>query len=70
MTSFRGSIRPVALEARIDADLQLGRHAELIPGLLAEHLTAERPAVQLITALYRACRGADALEAYQRTASS
>ena len=57
MTSFRGSIRPVALEARIDADLQLGPHAELIPeleGLLAEHLTAERPAVQLITALYRA----------------
>ena len=59
-----------ALETRIDADLQLGRHGELIAeleGLLAEQPTRERLAGQLMTALYRSDRQADALEVYQRT---
>ena len=60
----------VALETRIDADLQLGRHAELIgelEGLLARQPDRERIAGQLMTALYRSGRQADALEVYQRT---
>ena len=63
-------LRLIALETRIDADLQLGRHAELIPeleGLLAEQPTRERLAGQLMTALYRTGRQADALEVHQRT---
>ena len=60
----------VALETRIDADLQLGRHAELIPeleALLAKQPTRERLAAQLMTALYRSGRQSDALDVYQRT---
>ena len=60
----------MALESRIDADLQLGRHTELIgelEGLLVEQPTRERFAGQLMTALYRSGRQADALEVYQRT---
>ena len=63
-------LRLVALESRIDADLQLGRHTELIgelEGLLVEQPTRERFAGQLMTALYRSGRQADALEVYQRT---
>ncbi|MGZ4287600.1 MAG: BTAD domain-containing putative transcriptional regulator [Solirubrobacteraceae bacterium] len=59
-----------ALEARIDADLQLGRHARLISeleGLLAEHPSREHLAAQLMLALYRSGRQADALDVYQRT---
>ena len=61
----RGEIRRleelavVALETRIDADLRLGRHAELVPeleGLLAEQPTRERIAGELMTALYRSGR--------------
>jgi DNA-binding SARP family transcriptional activator len=62
-------LRLVALEARIDADLQLGRHRRLIgelERLLPAHPTRERFAAQLMLALYR-CEGhADALEVYQR----
>jgi predicted ATPase/DNA-binding SARP family transcriptional activator len=60
----------VALEVRIDADLQQGHHADLIGELeavLAEQPTRERFAAQLMTALYRSGRQADALEVYQRT---
>jgi predicted ATPase/DNA-binding SARP family transcriptional activator len=60
----------VALETRIEADLQLGRSAELIgelEGLAAENPTREALAGQLMLALYRAGRQADALETYQRT---
>ena len=60
----------VALETRIEADLQVGRHGEVIgqlEGLLAEHPTREHLAGQLMLALYRAGRQADALETYQRT---
>lgn len=63
-------LRLVALETRIDADLQLGRHTELIAeleGLLAQHPTRERSASQLMTALYRSGRQADALDVFQRT---
>ena len=63
-------LRLVALETRIDADLQVGRHAELIPeleGLLAEQPTRERIVGQLMIALYRSGRQTDALQVYQRT---
>jgi DNA-binding SARP family transcriptional activator len=57
-----------ALRRRIEADLELGRHAELVPELRA--LTKKHPLLEhhwalLMTALYRAGRQADALEAYQ-----
>ena len=60
----------VALEKRIDADLALGRHAEVISELErlnVEHPTREHFTDQLMVALYRSGRQADALEAYQRT---
>jgi predicted ATPase/DNA-binding SARP family transcriptional activator len=63
-------LRLVALEARIDADLQLGRNAEVISelnALLVEEPTRERAAGQLMTALYRSGRQADALEVYRQT---
>jgi predicted ATPase/DNA-binding SARP family transcriptional activator len=63
-------LRLVALESRIDADLELGRQTELIPeleGLLAEHPARERVAAQLMTALYRSGRQADALDVYRQT---
>ena len=62
-------LRLVALETRIDADLQLGRHSGLIPeldGLLVEQPTRERIVGQLMVALYRSGRQADALEVYRR----
>jgi DNA-binding SARP family transcriptional activator len=61
-------LRTVALEHRIDADLACGLHAELVPEL--EELVRaepyrERPRAQLMLALYRAGRQADALDAYR-----
>ena len=61
--------RLTAIEDRVDADLLLGRHAELIgelEALVQEHPLRERLWAQLMTALYRAGRQADALRAYQR----
>jgi DNA-binding SARP family transcriptional activator/streptogramin lyase len=61
-------LRLAALEERIDADLELGRDAELVPeleSLVAEHPFRERLRGQLMLALYRSGRQADALEAYQ-----
>jgi DNA-binding SARP family transcriptional activator len=58
------------LEQRIDADLKLGRHTELIAELAelaARHPFRERFAAQLMLALYRARRQAEALEVYRRT---
>src|SRR5215831_4304249 len=58
-----------ATEDRIDADLHLGRHGDLIAGLrqLTEaELLRERLHELLMLALYRAGRQADALEAYRR----
>ena len=61
-----------ATEARIDADLALGRHRELHPrarAFVAEHPFREGFLEQLMLALYRSGRQADALEAYRRGAS-
>ncbi len=63
-------MRLVALQKRIDADLALGRHADVISEL--ERLHVDHPVhegftAQLMLALYRCGRQADALEAYQRT---
>ncbi|MGH7746536.1 MAG: AfsR/SARP family transcriptional regulator, partial [Candidatus Dormibacteria bacterium] len=57
-----------ALEDRIQADLQLGRHGALVGelgALVAAHPVRERPRAQLMLALYRCGRQAEALEAYQ-----
>ncbi|WP_255948287.1 AfsR/SARP family transcriptional regulator [Streptomyces odontomachi] len=59
--------RMTALEARIEADLALGRHRQLtaeLTGLVAEHPLRERLRVQLMTALYRCDRQADAVATY------
>jgi WD40 repeat protein/DNA-binding SARP family transcriptional activator len=58
-----------ALEERIDADIALGRHVEVLGELEAlthEHVLRERLWGYLILALYRSGRQADALAAYQR----
>src|SRR5262245_32659285 len=60
-------IRLAAVELRIDADLALGRHGELVgelEALVAEHPLRERLRMYLMTALYRSDRQAEALEAY------
>jgi streptogramin lyase len=60
--------RATALEDRIEADLQLGRHAELAPELeqlVREEPLRERRRAQLMLALYRSGRQAEALEAYR-----
>jgi WD40 repeat protein/DNA-binding SARP family transcriptional activator len=64
------ALRITAIEDRVDADLALGRHGELIPeleGLVAAHPTRDRLARQLMLALYRCGRQVDALAVYQRT---
>ena len=61
--------RLAAIEARVEADLQCGRHAEIVAELsqLAEaHPAREQLAGQLMLALYRCERHADALEVFQR----
>jgi YVTN family beta-propeller protein len=62
-------LRLAALEARIDAELALGRHDTLtaeLEQLVGEHPLRERLHGQLMLALYRCGRQADALAAYQR----
>jgi predicted ATPase/DNA-binding SARP family transcriptional activator len=61
-------LRLAALEDRIDADLALGRHAQLVgelEALVAREPLRERLRGQLMLALYRCGRQADALQAYQ-----
>jgi DNA-binding SARP family transcriptional activator len=61
-------LRLLALEGRIDADLASGEHAELVgelQSLVAEHPLRETLRRQLIVALYRSGRQAEALEAYR-----
>ncbi|HEY7075471.1 MAG TPA: BTAD domain-containing putative transcriptional regulator, partial [Solirubrobacteraceae bacterium] len=63
-------LRLAALEDRIEADLALGRHRDLVAeleALVAEHPSRERLCGQLMLALYRSDRQAGALEAFQRT---
>ncbi len=63
-------LRLAALEDRVDADLALGRDAELVPeleALVAANPLQERLRGQLMLALYRAGRQADALEVYRQT---
>jgi DNA-binding SARP family transcriptional activator len=60
--------RLAALEERLEADLRLGRHGELVAELgrlVAEHPLRERLRGQLMVALYRSGRQADALAAYR-----
>lgn len=60
--------RLAAVEDRIEAELALGRHTALCPELeqlVAEHPLRERLRGQLMLALYRSGRQADALEAYR-----
>lgn len=62
-------LRLTSLERRIDADLALGRHSELVgdlEGLIAEHPLRERLRAQLMLALYRCGRQAEALDVYQK----
>ena len=62
-------LRLAALEARIDADLALGRHDALtaeLEQLAADHPLRERLHGQLMLALYRCGRQAEALAAYRR----
>ena len=62
------SLRTTAVEERIEADLALGRHAELVgelEALVAENPFRERFRGQLMLALYRSGRRAEALEAYR-----
>jgi DNA-binding SARP family transcriptional activator len=58
-----------ALEERIEADLALGRHGELVPeleALVRANPLRERLRAQLMLALYRSGRQAEALETYRR----
>src|SRR5205085_1793343 len=60
--------RLLALEGRIDAELELGRVSELVgelEGLVSDHPFRERLLGQLMLALYRAGRQAAALEAFR-----
>jgi DNA-binding SARP family transcriptional activator len=61
-------LRVAALEDRIEADLALDEHASLAPeleALIAAHPLRERLRRQLMLALYRSGRQADALQAYR-----
>ena len=63
-------LRLEAIEARIDADLMLGRHRALIAeleSLVVGNPLRERLRAQLMLALYRCGRQADALAVYRET---
>src|SRR5205823_11494282 len=61
------------LAQRFEAELALGRHAELVgelEQLIFEHPLHERFREQLMLALYRSGRQAEALDVYRRTRES
>ncbi len=61
-------LRATVLEERIEADLALGRHVQLVAeleALVQADRLRERPRAQLMLALYRSGRQADALAAYR-----
>ena len=61
-------LRLTVVEEQIEAELELGRHAEVVPQLerlVVDHPLRERMRAQLMLALYRAGRQADALQAFQ-----
>ena len=61
-------LRLTCVEGRLEAELACGRHAELVgelEGLVREYRLRERLRGQLMLALYRSGRQADALQAYQ-----
>ena len=61
-------LRLVVIEERIDADLELGRHGDVtseLESLVRDHPLRETFRRQLMLALYRAGRQAEALEVYQ-----
>ena len=56
-----------AVEERLEAELALGRHADVtaeLQGLIAQHPVRERVRGQLMLALYRSGRKPDALRVY------
>ena len=60
-------LRVAAIEDHIEAQLALGRHRQVVPeleGLIAAHPLRERLRAQLMVALYRSGRQAEALEAF------
>jgi DNA-binding SARP family transcriptional activator/ABC-type branched-subunit amino acid transport system substrate-binding protein len=62
-------LRLVAIERRIDADLELGRHAAVVAELetlAARHPLRERYWEQLMLALYRSGRQTEALQAFRQ----
>lgn len=61
-------LRTVARESAVEAELALGRHAELVPeikALLKRHPLSEHLHAQLMLALYRSGRQAEALGVYR-----
>jgi len=65
-------LRLLALERRIEADLALGRHADVVgelERLVDEHPLRERTRGLQMTALYRSARQAEALEAFRSARS-
>ena len=65
-------LRLAATELRVEADLRLGRHARLVgelQALVRTYPLRERPCAQLMLALYRDGRQAEALETYRAARS-
>jgi WD40 repeat protein/DNA-binding SARP family transcriptional activator/ABC-type cobalamin/Fe3+-siderophores transport system ATPase subunit len=66
-------LRTAVLEQLVEAQLELGRHEEVVPqleALIREHPYRERLRAQLMLALYRCDRQAHALQAYHDARSS